>query len=43
MVSIIQIGPMNLMTESLLHVMFSASVPNLSLGIVRNNKLFLFF
>jgi hypothetical protein len=42
LVSLIQIGSMTLMIESLLQVMFSALVLDLSLGIVRNNRLFLF-
>jgi hypothetical protein len=43
LVSLIHIGMVTLMIESLLQVMFSALVPDLSLSIVRNNKLFLFF
>jgi hypothetical protein len=42
LVSLIQIGSMTLMIESLLQVMFSALVQDLSLGPVRNNMLFLF-
>jgi hypothetical protein len=42
LVSLIQIGSMTLMIESLLQVMFSALVLDLSLGLVRNNRLFLF-
>jgi hypothetical protein len=39
LVSLIQIGPMTLMIRSLLQVMFSALVQDLSLGPVRNNRL----
>jgi hypothetical protein len=42
LVSLIQIGLMTLMIESLLQVMFSALVQDLSLGPVRNNMLFHF-
>jgi hypothetical protein len=42
LVSLIQIGSTTLMIESLLQVMFSALVQDLSLGPVRNNRLFLF-
>jgi hypothetical protein len=42
LVSIIQIGPMTLMIKSLLRVMFSTLVWDLSLGLVRNNRLFHF-
>jgi hypothetical protein len=42
LVSLIQIGPMTLMIGSLLQVMFSALVQDLSLGPVRNNRLFHF-
>jgi hypothetical protein len=40
--SLIQIGLAILMIESLLHIMFLALVPNLSLGLVRNNEILLF-
>jgi hypothetical protein len=43
LVSLIQIGSVTLMIESLLQVMFSALVQDLSLGPVRNNRLFTFF
>jgi hypothetical protein len=39
LVSLIQIGPTTLMIKSLLQVMFSALVQDLSLGPVRNNRL----
>jgi hypothetical protein len=42
LVSLIHIGSMTLMIESLLQVMFSSLVQDLSLGPVRNNRLFLF-
>jgi hypothetical protein len=42
LVSLIQIGSMTLMIRSLLQVMFSALVQDLSLGPVRNNRLFHF-
>ena len=42
LVSLIQIGPTILMIESLLQVMFLVWDLDLSLGLVRNNKLFLF-
>ena len=42
LVPLIQIGPAILMIESLLHVMFSVWDMDLSLGLVRNNKVFLF-
>ena len=42
LVSLIQIGMMTLMIGSLLQVMFSALVQDLSLGPVRNNRLFHF-
>ena len=42
LVSLIQIEPMILMIEILLQVMFSVSDLDLSLGLVRNNKLLLF-
>jgi nucleoside recognition membrane protein YjiH len=42
LVSLIQIGSMTLMIEILLQVMFSSLVQDLSLGPVRNNRLFLF-
>jgi hypothetical protein len=42
LVSLIQIGSVTLMIESLLQVMFSSLVQDLSLGPVRNNMLFLF-
>ena len=42
LVSLIQIGSMILMIESLLQVMFSVWDLDLSLGLVRNNKLLLF-
>ena len=42
LVSLIQIGPAILMIESLLQVMFSVWDLDMSLGLVRNNKLFLF-
>jgi hypothetical protein len=42
LVSLIQIGLATLMIKTLLHVMFPALVLDLSLGLVRNNKLFLF-
>jgi hypothetical protein len=42
LVSLIQIGPTTLMIGSLLQVMFLALVQDLSLGPVRNNRLFHF-
>ena len=42
LVSLIQIRPMILMIESILQVMFSVWDLDLSLGLVRNNKLLLF-
>jgi hypothetical protein len=39
LVSLIDIGPMNLMIRTLLQVMLLALVQDLSLGPVRNNKL----
>jgi hypothetical protein len=42
LVSLIQIGLATLMIGSLLQVMFSALVQDLSLGPVRNNRLFHF-
>jgi hypothetical protein len=42
LVSLIQIGSVTLMIGSLLHVMFSSLVQDLSLGLVRNNNIFHF-
>jgi hypothetical protein len=42
LVSLIQIGSVTLMIEIILHIMFSVFVLDLSFGLVRNNKLFLF-
>jgi hypothetical protein len=42
LVSVISIVLATMMIESLLQVMFLVLVPHLSLGIVRNNRLFLF-
>jgi hypothetical protein len=39
LVSLIQIGPTTLMIRSLVQVMFSALVHDLSLGPVRNNRI----
>jgi hypothetical protein len=42
LVSLIQIGPVTLMIKILLHIIFSSLVPDISLGIVRNNRPWLF-
>jgi hypothetical protein len=42
LVSLIHIGLAIMMIESLLQVMFSSLVLDLSLGLVRNNRIFLF-